>query len=109
MIDRLSKLFESQKRFVADASHELRTPLTVIQGNVDLLKRNLGEEDRQESLRAIESESKRMAKVANDLLLLAEVESGQMIKKEPVSLKELVLEEKNRAPNLAGNRKINSG
>jgi signal transduction histidine kinase len=37
---------------------------------------------------------------------LAEVESGKMIKREPVSLKELVLEEKSRAQTLAGNRKI---
>ena len=81
MIERLEKTFESQKHFIADASHELRTPLTVIQGNLDLLKRNMSEEDRKESLRAIESEAKRMAKIASDLLLLAEVEAGQVDQK----------------------------
>jgi two-component system OmpR family sensor kinase len=106
MIEKLNKLFESQKRFVADASHELRTPLTVIQGNIDLLKRNMGEEDRRESLKSIESESKRMSQIANDLLLLAEIEAGQKGKIEEIPLKELVREEIRRSENSAGTRKI---
>lgn len=106
MIERLYRVFESQKQFVADASHDLRTPLTVIQGNVDLLKRNLGEADRRESLRAIEAESKRMSKIVDDLLLLAEIESGQIERQEEVSLREIVLEEFKRAQQLAGNREI---
>lgn len=109
MIERLDKAFESQKHFIADASHELRTPLTVIQGNLDLLKRNMSEEDRRESLRAIESETRRMTKIAGDLLLLADIESGQALKLETVSLKELVAEEIRRAQLLAGNRKVVAG
>ena len=106
MIERLEKAFESQKHFIADASHELRTPLTVIQGNLDLLKRNMGEEDRKESLRAIEAESRRLAKIASDMLLLAEVEAGQVVKKEDVSLNGLVIEELKRAQLVAGNRQV---
>jgi two-component system, OmpR family, sensor kinase len=109
MIERLEKTFESQKRFVADASHELRTPLTVIQGNLDLLKRNMSEEDRKESFKAIESEAKRMAKISNDLLFLAEVESGQDLKKETIPLKRIIGEELKRAESMAGNRKIKLG
>ncbi len=66
----------------------------------------MSEEDRQESLRAIESEAKRMTKIASDLLLLAEVEAGQVVKRENVSLKSIVTEEQKRAQLLAGNRKI---
>jgi two-component system, OmpR family, sensor kinase len=106
MIERLEKTFESQKHFIADASHELRTPLTVIQGNLDLLKRNMGEDDRKESLRAIESESKRMSKIAADLLLLAEVEAGQVSKQETVSLKTIVTAELKRAQSTSGQRKL---
>jgi two-component system OmpR family sensor kinase len=109
MIERLNKAFESQKQFVADASHELRTPLTVIQGNLDLLKRNMGEADRQESLRAIESETRRMTKIASDLLLLANLEMAKEVKLESVPLKSLVAEEIKRAQVLAGNRKIVAG
>lgn len=109
MLERLHRVFQSQKHFVADASHELRTPLTVIQGNLDLLKRNLSEADRKESLRAIEAESRRMSKIVNDLLLLAEAESGQIERQEKVSLKEIVMEEFKRARTLAGNHKIVTG
>jgi two-component system, OmpR family, sensor kinase len=35
---RLERLFNSQRRFLADVSHELRTPLTVIKGNVGLMR-----------------------------------------------------------------------
>ncbi len=106
MIEHLDKVFQSQRHFVADASHELRGPLTVIRGNLDLLKRNLSEEDHRESLRAIEGEMVRMVKIVDDLLLLAEVASGQLEQQEMVALKDVVFEEVQRAQPLAGNRKI---
>ena len=106
MIEHLDKVFQSQRFFVADASHELRGPLTVIRGNLDLLKRKLSQADRQESLRAIERESIRMSKIVDNLLLLAEVESGQPTLQQRVSLKKIVLEEVDRARDLAGKRKI---
>ena len=109
MIERLEKAFESQKHFIADASHELRTPLTVIQGNLDLLKRQSSEEDRQESLRAIEAESKRMTKITSDLLLLAEVEAGQITKNEDVSLKSILTEEFKRVQLRSEKRRVNLG
>jgi len=106
MIDRLDRVFQSQRHFVADASHELRSPLTVLQGNLDLLKRNLGDEDRRESLRAIESETERMSRIVKDLLLLAEVESGPTERGKMVSLGEILLEGLERGWQLAGNRNI---
>ncbi|MDP2920558.1 MAG: ATP-binding protein [Dehalococcoidia bacterium] len=110
LIEQLDRAFASQKHFVADASHELRTPLTVIRGNIDLLKRpNLTEKDRQESLRAIESEARRMSGIVSELLLLAELESHRTEAKEPVSLARLVQEESRRAQQLAGKRKISIG
>lgn len=109
MIERLDTVFESQKHFIADASHDLRTPLTVLRGNLDLLKRDLGEEDRREALRAMESETHRMSKTVDDLLLLAEVESGQTERRDTVSLREILLEGLERGQRLAGNRKISAG
>ncbi len=106
MIEHLDRVFQSQRYFVADASHELRGPLTVIRGNLDLLKRKLDEKERQESLNAMERESIRMSKIADDLLLLAETESGQLKQKRKVSLKEIVLGELERAKSLAIERKI---
>jgi signal transduction histidine kinase len=109
MIGHLHKVFESQKNFIADASHDLRSPLTVIQGNLDLLKRNLSDQERQESLRAMEAETDRMGKLVNDLLLLAEVESGHIEQQEMVSLKEILLTELKRAQQLAGDREVIMG
>jgi heavy metal sensor kinase len=106
MIEHLDRVFQSQKHFVADASHELRGPLTVIQGNLDLLKRNLSEEDRQESLGAIETETARMVKITSDLLVLADVESSQLEQPDTVTLKEILSGELERAQPLAGNRRI---
>jgi two-component system OmpR family sensor kinase len=106
MIEQLDGLLRSQRSFVADASHELRGPLTVIRGNLDLLRRNLGEEDRQESLRALEAEGARMARIVNDLLALAEVESGPLEQQQLVSLKDLILDAQDRALLLAGDRQI---
>ncbi len=109
MIERLNRFFESQKNFIADSSHELRTPLTVIRGNTDLLERNISEADRRESLRAIKAESNRMSTILGDLLLLAEIESGQTEPQENVSLKGIVLDEVKRAQPLASNHKIVTG
>lgn len=102
MIDHLRKVFESQKQFVADASHDLRGPLTVIRGNLDLLKRNISDKERQGSLKSIEKETERMGALVTDLLLLAELESEQTEQKEMVSLKEILLEGSKRAQQLNG-------
>ncbi|MBI2957468.1 MAG: HAMP domain-containing protein [Chloroflexi bacterium] len=106
MIGRLNVAFESQRQFVADASHELRTPLTVIKGNLALLKRDLSDEDRRESLQAMRSETERMARIVDDLLILAEVEGGQVSRDEKVSLDEVLLDGLTRAQQLAGDRNV---
>jgi signal transduction histidine kinase len=106
MIGHLHRVFESQKNFIADASHDLRGPLTVIRGNLDLLKRNLNNQERQESLRAMEIETDRMGELVNDLLLLAEVESEQMERQGIVSLREILLTGLKRAQQMGGNRKV---
>ncbi len=74
-MQRLEHLFTVQQRFVADVSHELRTPLTAIRGNIDLMKRYGMDQD---SLDAIDSEAQRMARLVNDLLLLARADNGEL-------------------------------
>ncbi len=94
MLSRLETLFQTQERLVADVSHELRTPLTTIQGNLDLLKRG-GIEDpemRAEALRAIGDETGRMRRLINDLLLLAQADSGMTLHKQPVEVDTLLLD-----------------
>ena len=107
MIEHLERVFQSQKHFVADASHDLRGPLTAIQGNLDLLKfDDLNPEERQESLKAVEAETWRMASIVSDLAVLAELESGHLEQQEDVSLRGMLLDTREWAGLLAGNRRI---
>jgi two-component system, OmpR family, sensor kinase len=104
MMARIEHLFSVQQRFVADISHELRTPLTTIQGNVELMKR-YGADDI--SLDDIESESKRMGRLVNDLLMLARVDYGSMkVELYPVDLDEIVIESFDQCKTLAHNRDL---
>ncbi|MCC6791110.1 MAG: HAMP domain-containing histidine kinase [Thermomicrobiales bacterium] len=79
MLDRLQATFEAQRRFLADASHELRTPLTAIQGNVDVLSRQVdltdAGSDVDETVDDLRRESERMRRLIEDLLLLARAEA----------------------------------
>ena len=111
LLDRLEVLFKTQERFVADVSHELRTPLTAIQGNIDLLKKWAGqnEEIRQEALEIIQEETARMARLAADLLLLAQADAGIRLELKPVELDTLLLEVYRHARMLADGRDIKLG
>ncbi|MCB2214419.1 HAMP domain-containing histidine kinase [bacterium] len=88
---RLERLFNAQRRFLADVSHELRTPLTVIKGNVGLMR--MMREFDEESLTSIESEVDRLTRLVGDLLLMAQAETGRLpLMFEPVELDEIVFE-----------------
>lgn len=85
---------EDQMRvFVADASHELRTPLAAIRGYSDLLNwtENLTDQGEQ-SLSRINSQTERMSRLVEDLLLLARLDEGRKTVMETVDLTELLLE-----------------
>lgn len=75
-LSRLENLFNTQRRFLVDVGHELRTPLTVIRGNIDLMMRMDCTDE--ESMKSIEAEVDRLARMVGDLLLLAQAESGKL-------------------------------
>jgi signal transduction histidine kinase len=90
LLTRLDEAFGSQRRFLADASHELRTPLTVARGQLDLA---LADADRPApALRVAVVELERMGRIVEDLLLLARLDEGITLKREPVEV-ELVVQE----------------
>jgi two-component system OmpR family sensor kinase len=76
------------RRFVADASHELRTPLTSIRGYAELFRRGAGSrpEDLAKSMQRIEAEASRMGVLVDDLLLLARLDQGRPLERQPVDL-----------------------
>jgi two-component system, OmpR family, sensor kinase len=82
------------RRFAADASHELRTPLSAIRGYAELALRHPGPvpEDVTNALRRVQSESARMSVLVDDLLLLARLDAGRPLEREPVDLSRLVID-----------------
>src|SRR5215468_6490226 len=87
------------RQFVADASHELRTPLAAIRGYAELTRRGRDEvpPDVAHALGRVESETARMTSLVDDLLLLARLDSGRPLDREPVELSGLVVDAVNDA------------
>jgi two-component system, OmpR family, sensor kinase len=82
------------RRFAADASHELRTPLAAIRGYAELARRHPGPVpgDIAHALARVESESARMSVLVDELLLLAQLDAGRPLAKEPVDLTRLAID-----------------
>src|ERR1700733_1657446 len=82
------------RRFAADASHELRTPLSAIRGYAELALRHQGPvpEDVTRALTRVQSESARMSVLVDDLLLLARLDAGRPLAREPVDLSRLAID-----------------
>ena len=77
------------RRFIASASHELRTPLTSIRGYSELLRRrpNLPKSEVESAHHRIEDEAIRMGVLVDDLLLLARLDQGRPLDRQPVDLR----------------------
>src|SRR5438270_2759509 len=77
-ITELKRADEMRRDFVANVSHELRTPLSILRGYIETMiddpKMPRGETAR--ILEVMEQHSKRLGLLANDLLILAQLESG---------------------------------
>ncbi len=90
MLDRLDEAFATQRRFVDDAGHELRTPITIVRGHLEVM----GDDptDRAETIALVTDELDRMARIVNDLLLLAKSEQPDFVRVEPVESSDLTTE-----------------
>ncbi|MGH3859092.1 sensor histidine kinase [Actinokineospora sp.] len=76
------------RRFIADASHELRTPVATIRGYAELFRRGAAArpDDLAMAMRRIESEAERMGVLVDEMLLLARLDQGRPLEREPVPL-----------------------
>jgi two-component system OmpR family sensor kinase len=85
---------ERLRRFVADASHELRTPVAAVGAYAELFERGAANrpEDLARVLAGIRSETVRMGELVEDLLLLARLDEGRPLERQPVELVGLVAE-----------------
>jgi two-component system, OmpR family, sensor kinase len=82
------------RQFVADASHELRTPLASIRGYAELSRREREPVPPSvtHALSRVESEALRMQGLVEDLLLLARLDAGRPLDREPVDLSLLAMD-----------------
>jgi two-component system phosphate regulon sensor histidine kinase PhoR len=72
------RMEKTRRDFIANVSHELRTPLTSIQGYTEtLLDSGLADIHVRDFLEIIRKNAARMARLTEDLLTLARVESGE--------------------------------
>jgi two-component system, OmpR family, sensor kinase len=92
MLGRLQDSLVRERRFVADASHELRTPLALLQTELELaLRRRRTPEKLEDALRSATDEVDRLARLAEDLLVLARLDEGRLpLRTEQVSAHELL-------------------
>lgn len=80
------------RQFMADAGHELTTPITVIQASIETLeKNNYLQEVAPDIIPVMMRSITRMSDLARDLMLLAKMETPQLIfPLEPLCLSELI-------------------
>jgi signal transduction histidine kinase len=91
---RLQHQEEARRAFVATASHELRTPLTSLDGMLELIDDDLGGgepdlEDARALLERARAQSRRLGRLAGDLLDLSRIDAEVQLRSEPVELGEL--------------------
>ncbi|HEX2283300.1 MAG TPA: ATP-binding protein [Mycobacterium sp.] len=101
MLDRIASALSARhasetrvRQFVADASHELRTPLAAIRGYTELAQRKRDDvpDDVAHAMSRVESETGRMTQLLEDMLLLARLDTGRPLEREPVDLSRLVVD-----------------
>jgi two-component system phosphate regulon sensor histidine kinase PhoR len=78
-ITEIERVEKTRRDFIANVSHELRTPLTSVQGYTETLLDTVSQSEvrTREFLEVIRKNAERMARLTNDLLALARVESGE--------------------------------
>lgn len=115
MLSHIEEAFDAQKRsevkmrrFVGDASHELRTPLVSIRGYSELYRMGGLPNDEAVALAMdrIESESKRMGQLVEDLLTLARLDERRVNQSARIDLLDLATDAAHDAFATAPDRQI---
>lgn len=92
MLARLESALERERTLVSNASHELRTPLALIKAEIELaLSEPESAPALAAALRSAGEETDRLSQLADDLLLLARVDSGALpLRRSSVPIREVL-------------------
>ncbi|MGZ6728078.1 MAG: sensor histidine kinase [Gaiellaceae bacterium] len=106
MLARLEAAIAHERRFVADASHELRTPLALLKTELEVaLRRRRTREELEQALRSASEETDRLTRLAEDLLLIARSDSGELpVRRERVAAAEVLSDVARRFHGLAAEK-----
>ena len=77
LLARLDSAVEGMRRFTADASHQMRTPLSILRTHIGVLKTQIQERARAESIADIEAATDRLQRLLIQLLTLARAEGAE--------------------------------
>jgi two-component system sensor histidine kinase TctE len=75
-MERVRAQMAAQRRFVANAAHQLRTPLALLSTQAAYARREAGADARGEALAALQESTRRLARLAEQLLTLSRAEPG---------------------------------
>ncbi|OUC90806.1 sensor histidine kinase [Streptosporangium minutum] len=95
-LDRLEGAVEQQRRFASDASHDLRSPLTAMRAQVEEALLYPEDTDWGAKATAMLASLDRLQALVSDLLMLARIDAGTPVAREPVDLGELCGDELER-------------
>ncbi len=108
LLERVERSHRALEGFTADASHELRTPLTHLRAQVQwALDGHRSADDQREALAGIARETERMARMVEDLLLIARGENQQLaVERREFDLTEVVREVEEIASAMGADRDL---
>lgn len=92
LLGRLSGALQRERRIVGDASHELRTPISVLRTRIDVaLRGDQAPERLHGALEAARGDVDRLARLADDLLVLARADQGRLpLRLEPTDVQDVL-------------------
>ena len=86
----VERTMDQMRQFMADAAHELRTPITVLRSRAEIALQQPRDTDSYvAALQGVESESIRLGRIVDDLLILARADAGDR----PIERKTFPLDE----------------
>ncbi|WP_082232545.1 sensor histidine kinase [Halobacillus massiliensis] len=108
MSEELERYINTQKQFFQNASHELKTPLMSIQGYAEGIRDGIFEgKDAERGLNVMVSETERLKKIVNEMILLAKLDSSEDVyRPSEVNLADLTDQAQDRVYPLANEKGV---